>query len=85
MDVIRTDEITETTIISTSRDFAEGLRFKKNFKAAFDTTMYEMINTAVLNNIRKKSFITFAIEIQAALSRSRDWLSMTSQSHALKI
>jgi len=83
--VRNTAEITETTIISTSHNFAEELRFVKNFKAAFDTAMYETMNTAVLNSIKKKSFIIFVIESPAALYRSHDLVSMIFQSPFLKI
>jgi hypothetical protein len=77
--------MTETTIISTSHNFEEGLRFKKKFKAAFDTKAYEKIKTIVLNNITKKSFIIFAEENPAALPRSHDSTSMTFQSLFSKI
>lgn len=85
MEVIKTAGITETTTISTSQSLAEGFRFKKNFSAAFDIAVYEIINTAVLNKIIKKSFIVFVIETPAALFRSHDSVSMIFRSHASEI
>ena len=85
MEVIKTAGMTETTTISTSQSLAEGLRFKKNFSAAFDIAAYEIINTAVLNKIIKKSFIVFVIETPAALFRSHDSLSMIFRSHVSEI
>jgi hypothetical protein len=61
------------------------LRFKKKLKAALDTAAYETTKTIVLNNIKKKSFIIFAEENPAALSRSHDSASMIVQFLFLKI
>jgi len=85
IDVIKAAEIMETTIISTSRNSADGLRFLKNFRALLDTKKYEIRKTAVLNKIIKKSFIVFVIETPAALFRSHDSVSMIFRSPVLKI
>ena len=84
-DVIITEETTETAIISMSHNFAEGLRFFKNFKTAFEIKAYERRNTKVLKSIIKKSFIIFAVKTPAALYSSHDSESKTSLSPSSKI
>lgn len=84
-EVTITAEIIEIVMISTSVDSALEFLFLINFKVSFEIKTYDKMKTEVLNSIRIKSFIIFAEETPAVLSRSHDSVSMTSQSLFLKI